>query len=255
MNDIGQQTLPPFRRLAISDLLLLTLTVAVAFGALGHDYRVAFKQFGSNGVALVLVLLDYFSSAVLIFTLLTLGYARLCGRTWQITPGHWLALTTGPVAACGVILTAIRPLVTADSLVPDAWRRACEGSVFIAVLLGTMLLGLLAWRSLANRWRFVFAAVLLLQVSLVTWFAVDTLFALDMLIISRIHILSGLIHSELLVLLGILIAAGTDIFLGLRRDWLHYTACLAVGVGSAARAINMNSVLIRWWQDFLNYLF
>jgi hypothetical protein len=250
--------LTPFRRLAISDLLLLTLIVGLTLGMLASEFEAGFKQRHVNRLAITLELLDWCFSAVLAFALLTLVVATCRGLRWQFSPGHWLIVIMGPVSASILILTAIRPLITVYWTLPRRWQQATEEGLFVVVLTVTITITLWCNRRLTGPWRVAISAVLLQQISLLLWTAMFTAQAFEKLpksgFLNR-HALAIVTHAELLVLVTVMIAAAFDLLHRTRRDWLHWTAVLAVLLGSASRVANWKGSMIRWWGDLLNYLF
>ncbi len=257
VDDIHPISPPPFRRLAISDLLLLTLIVGLTLSSVAWEFKKGFEQPRVYRLAITLELLDYVFSAVLAFGLITIGYARIRGLRWRMSPGHWLILTMGPVAAYVVILINVRPLVTVYWTRPRRWQTAVEEGLFVVVLIATMAVAVVgAWR-LNRWWRWVLCAVLLQQLSLVLWTGMYTAQAFQILNspFLRRHVLVGMMHADLLIFASVVIAATVDLLQRERRDWLHWTGVLSVALASASRVINWKGMMIRWWSDLINYLY
>src|SRR5262245_58200956 len=100
MSDSQEQpaTFPP---MAISDLLVLTLTVSVAMACIAPSIQ-DFLAIPANelriprwrGVAPELT--DYTSIGLALFGLLVLARQRLRGSTVALAPGHWIFIAIGP---------------------------------------------------------------------------------------------------------------------------------------------------------------
>ena len=257
VDEYATRTLPPFRRLAIGDLLLLTLIVGLTLSSVAWEYKKGFEQPRVYRLALTLELLDYVFSAIVAFGLVTVGYARLRGLRWHLSPGHWLIMTVGPVAAYVVILINVRPLVTVYWTSPRRWQTAAEEGLFIVVLMATMAVAVSgAWR-LKRWWRWALLAVLLQQLGLMLWmgmYIAQVFKMLDSPFLRR-HVLVGMMHADLLIFASVVFAALVDLLQRERRDWLHWTGVLSVALGSASRVINWKGTMIRWWSDLWNYLF
>src|SRR5262245_48953149 len=100
MSDDQRQRFP---RLAISDLLVLTLCVGFALGVAAPLIRsmseMPDEMFrGSRLTAIAVPVSDHLGLGLNLFGLTVLTRERLRSMQYQLSPGHWYFLVTGPGA-------------------------------------------------------------------------------------------------------------------------------------------------------------
>ena len=81
-----------FPQLAISDVIVLTLSVAIAFACVAPAYQDALRTNQVTAWQIIPDLFDYLSYGLLIFGLIVLARERIRGSHFALSPGQWLVL-------------------------------------------------------------------------------------------------------------------------------------------------------------------
>src|SRR5262245_37381028 len=97
----GDDQRQQFRRLAISDLLVLTLCVGFALACGAPGVRSIMKLPGGeeNGAklkAIILAATDNTATGIALFGLVVLVRERVRGKAVPSSPGHWILVTIAP---------------------------------------------------------------------------------------------------------------------------------------------------------------
>lgn len=241
--DDQQRQLP---RLAISDLLLLTLIVGLVLACLSPATRGLSQQPGLTlGIAMAAV--DYIAAGALLFGLIVLVRERVRGNNVPSSPGHWLLVAIGPVGVASILGNTIAPLIDGWGSVPFNNAKFLSSIAIIFVSLCISLTGIrrIEWRwrvglALVFCWLCVLAAIYLAFVIKRSWLSLRHLTAI-----------SASIYLVAATVIGI--AVVVDASKGLRRDWLHFLAIVAFEMSAGTTVVNLGGFLLKWWRDF--YLF
>src|SRR5262245_55893042 len=107
----GEQKPGKFPPLQISDLIVLTLSVACVFGSIAGQFREALKAptFGLHQIASEFVVC--FAIGVSLFGLIVLGRERLLRRESLSSPGHWLLVAVAPYSVLMLAQTLCGPIL------------------------------------------------------------------------------------------------------------------------------------------------
>jgi hypothetical protein len=254
---------PPFPRLGISDLLVLTLTTAFGMawiGALGKgDPPPDTTQWASKVGA---VALDAFNGTLIGvelfgFAVLVREISRRHRPLRSLSPGHWWFLITGPQYLLGLFQYVIATWGSSQFVDIARWRTI-EGGVSALIY----LLFVMAWLWVAAKmktglWRAVFVIKALEQF---VWLAFRAYRALRdaELWTTSIHAMHffGVMGTLFACLLAaLLIAVAYDIRRKVKRDWLHYVGVAVIVAESFNFFEGFGRLVVRWWSALWLHLF
>lgn len=246
----------PFPRLAISDLLVLTLTTAFALawvGALGPgDPSQSSPWTGLVSLfEATFIGLTFFGFAVLVREM----FSR--GRTLRsLAPGHWWFLIAGLQTLLGLPNYIL--VIWSQAWFGQHWVewRIFEGVTSALSNLVFAGLWLLAARHAQDRrWRIVLGLKSLEQFIWTAFRTQRTARNLGLAWSPHAMHFFGLIGSVwICLLIAMLVAVAIDVRHKVRRDWLHYLAVLVI-IGESIEFFRaFGPLAARWWQAIYLYV-
>src|SRR3954464_6961375 len=111
----SQQERATFPSMAISDLLILTLCVSVAFGFYAGDFQDGLRLYALKWHDIVPDLIDVFVMGLWLFGLIVLARQRCRNVSTVLAPGHVLIASLGPVQVVSLITSVFRPFFVSNS--------------------------------------------------------------------------------------------------------------------------------------------
>src|SRR5947209_872859 len=104
----GHQQQSRFPPMAISDLLILTLCVSVAFAFYAGDFQDGLKLYALKWHDIVPDLIDVFVMGLWLFGLIVLARQRCRNVSTALAPGHVLIASLGPAQVVALITSVFR---------------------------------------------------------------------------------------------------------------------------------------------------
>jgi len=245
-----------FPPLAISDLVVLTLSLAFAMACAAPGVQHILSESHNlsrlgNWREASRELTDYTAFGLSLFGLIVLGRQRIRGSSWQLQPGHWLLLAAGPYSIALVFVIAFQHYE------PQGPRELWPDVILIVILEASAMISIFGVRTSDWAWRACVTAV-------IAWLQSSTAFC-----VWEVGRSAGFWRSPIsfrLTLyagtsaLGIAGAAAvtamvTDVRRGLRRDWLHFCGVATLACHVASYLTSFGPMTARWWRDlFLHIL-
>src|SRR4051794_36354014 len=111
---------PQFPPLQISDLLVLTLSVAFTMASAAPIYQVALRTHDMKAWDVASELPLLLSIGISLFGLVVLARQRWRRAPYLLSPVHWVLVVIGPFSVLEMMNLWIMPLVSAD--LPTPWR-------------------------------------------------------------------------------------------------------------------------------------
>src|SRR5262245_23754446 len=107
----GDDQTRQFPRLAISDLLVLTLSVGLALACVAPSIRdLISSSENAPWAAITSVVIDYIGIGIGLFGLIVLARERIRGHSLPWSPGHWVLVATAPLGVMSLVINAVQPL-------------------------------------------------------------------------------------------------------------------------------------------------
>jgi hypothetical protein len=248
--DIHQAQFP---RLAISDLIVLTLSVAFAFACVAPGYQEALREGQVTAWQVLPDLIDYLAYGLLLFGLIVLARQRIRGSDDALSPGQVLVLVVAPFSTLALMSIPLRSLLWVHFPENKTWIGASDNGLFILVIGASIALTLPKLRLFERRWR-----VFLVLVDL--WLLVSALW-LGLEAVRHFGVLTNTPWHRHLIVIGVTFqllasAAGTvalaiDLLHGIRRDWLHNMGTAAFLMMLVGVIHNWGWSTARWWRDLV----
>jgi hypothetical protein len=248
-----QQRQPQFRRLAISDLLVLTFAVGASLAFVAptiHEIRKMPEDMlrGSHLAAVSVPVVDHLAIGLKLFGLAILTRERLRSRLAGLSPGHWYFVIAGPIAIY-LLLSELLPLSirarwpVMDEMIPAVLYLGA-GIVGSRAVLMTQF-----WR-----WRVCLG---LLTASLLIVSVIAAYRAAEICGYAghqyRHHLIAAWGSAAIASCLAAAIAVAADLAYATRRDWLHYFAVVALFLNSTAIWLAWRPIITRFWLDFYSH--
>jgi hypothetical protein len=252
MSDDQLQAFPP---VTISDLIVLTLSIALAMGCAApgiQDTLHAYESISGQGKwrDVSRELTDYTAIGLSLFGLMVLARQKIRGSAWRFEPGHWLLIAAGPYSVLLLFVIAFQPVGPPGFIM--VWPDALLGVVVIA---STLFLCLSLQRATWT-WEPCLIAVIAWLLSVLgfcVWDAGRTLGFWKSPTSFRAILLIG--TSALIVAAVAAFAAViADIHRRLRRDWLHFCGLATLACHIASFLTTYGDMTIRWWRDLFLHL-
>src|SRR5436305_734715 len=99
----SQQEPAAFPSMAISDLLIMTLSVSVAFAFYAGDFQDGLKRYAMKWHEIVPDLIDVFVMGLYLFGLIVLARQRCRNANTALAPGHVLIASNGPIHVVALV--------------------------------------------------------------------------------------------------------------------------------------------------------
>jgi hypothetical protein len=250
------ENLPPFPRLAVSDLLILTLAVGFSFACDAPEFHDGFRQYDVTW-RVVPDLIDTFVRGILLFGLIVLARERIRGSTRPLSPGHWILLAIGPFAMWVLLAGVFRPILAANWNYEGRKLFAADETL-CALLMGVSIVIVVpALRKLQTRWLVCLSLVLFSITLVAVWCVLEVAFFLGHLPnpIWRRHVLALGGTTQGMVLISVCIAVAIDAVQRVGpRDWLHLVGVLAVILNAVSCLLHWSHITMRWWRDLYFHL-
>jgi hypothetical protein len=146
--------LAQFPPLTISDLIVLTLSVACVFGCVSSEIRDALKlpSFGLKQIASEFVLC--FAIGVALFGLIVLGRERLRRRESPSSPGHWILVAVGPYSILLLVRSVCDRILLTGRNDMQIFVIVCD-TILSLVLVASIIWSVRAVRTLEIQWQLV----------------------------------------------------------------------------------------------------
>src|SRR6476619_3169823 len=120
--------------LQISDLIVLTLSVAFTMASIAPNYQDALRRQDIRAWDVAPDLLGYLSIGICLFGLIVLARQRWRREVQPLSPGHSVLVVIGPYSVSALVALWIRPLLFGYA--PDSWRviQPIDDALFILIL-------------------------------------------------------------------------------------------------------------------------
>jgi len=254
MSDGNQQ--PQFPRLAISDLLILTLSVAFALASIAPIYQEALRRRDVTAWDVAPDLFGHLAIGISLFGLIVLARQRIRRVTFPLAPGHWIFIATGIYSVLALASLLVSPFILAYVTTGQTGMHAGDNMFFVLVIGCSIVLSLPAMRVLGWPWRVCLLMIHGWLIAMALWLALDAARVFGYWPRSpwRQHLIA--ISSSFEILAGIagVFALAIDAMKRVRRDWLHYFGVAATAFGSISVAMTWGRFAIRWWRDLFFHL-
>jgi hypothetical protein len=249
MGDDQQRQFPP---MAISDLIVLTLCVSVAFAFNAGDFQDAFKLYVIKWYDILPDLIDVFVTGLCVFGLIVLARQAIRKDRTSIAPGHVLMATIGPFQVFALITGVLRPFFLANE--PSVYQAIDYG--LCAIVFGLSLIyPIRTVRKLELRWRAVVCFLMLVIGLGLLECVLDAAVNLHLAsIFHRRHILAMTGNVDVLMLVAVGVSVAIDLRRRVRRDWLHYLGVLALTLQASAALMHGQRTMARWWKALYDHL-
>ena len=238
MSGIDENLPAHFPALAISDLLVLTLTVGTSMACIAPEIRDLLAVPVSEWAiprwrGIVPEIADYMAIGVALFGLIVLARQRLRGSHHTTSPGHWIFIAIGPFMMLLLGMGLLRQFVSVEWTNRHlGWRSVRDGT--IALVLAISVLAVLPRvRSQVPRWR-VCLLLILLFISIVAVIGVCD--AANVGGDYWLYLNNGAVLVFLAALTAACVAIAIDVAQGVRRDWLHYCAIAMLAIYAVSTA-------------------
>ncbi len=144
----GEQKTARFPPLQISDLIILTLSVALTMASIAPGYR---EALGRNEITVWEVARDlpgYLAIGICLFGLIVFTRQRWRRNAFPLSPGQWILIVIGPYSVIALIALWIRQIVW--GFMPGIWKTfaAIDDAIFVLIIGGSMTVTLPALRTL-----------------------------------------------------------------------------------------------------------
>jgi hypothetical protein len=253
----NEQKSSRFPALQISDLIVLTLSVAFTLASIAPGYQDALRKHEINALDALPDLIGYLAIGICLFGLLVLARQRLRRESHPLSPGHWVLVVIGPYSVLALLALWIRPLIFGYA--PESWRviHRIDDVLFILILSISVVPSILAMRVLEWRWRFCFALITPWLLAMALWLALDTANTLGLWPLSspwRSHLMAIVATFNILAGLSGLLALIVDAAKRLHRDWLHYFGIIALILDSVEVSFTWGNSAVLFWRNLYYYL-
>jgi len=246
---------PPFPRLAISDLVVLTLSVAFSLACVAPSFHEALQTPDLKWWNVVPDLIDYLASGLALFGLIVMARQRIRGYRCPTSPGHWIFAAVGPYLVLMLAAVIYRPLVRAYWLSEGKQLNAINEALLVAALALGLLWSAWALRELENRWRSCILLVhgwLLVSATWLTLSAVNSLgyragtaWGRELIaLIATFSILAGCAG---------IVAALLDAIRRTPRDWLHYLGVFTLTLNASGTQLSWGRFALKWWRELFSH--
>lgn len=216
----------------IRDLLLLTLSFAVAATIHSHINRTTNPPLNESAIPQIFIFLETINCGVFFYLLLCLRSTKKAFGRYLPQPGHWLIVYLGLTSGCHRIVWYLNILLSANAD-PDI-RFFWYYSISLVVAVAGWLFALIAVIRHTGFWRLFFATLLVPE--MLVDILQNRLFAPS----QTMYFSSGI---ELLTGLVLLIPVLADLRKNEQRDWLHWAG---IGLG-ATTFFGYRFILIIWF--------
>jgi hypothetical protein len=245
-----------FPALAISDILILTLSIAFTLACIAPPYHEAIRSGNVLAWDVLPDLLDYLAIGIYLFGLIVLARQRIRGSEYAKSPGHWVLAVVGPYSV--IALTAIlgRPFISAYISLGRGLAEAGDNILFVIVIVCSIAVSLKAVRVLDIRWTVCLVLTYSCLIALAMWLALDAANSFGLLRGSmwRQHLIAISTSFEVLAGVSALVACVMDRIKRVPRDWLHYCGIIALVLGAIEVSFTWGLFTIRWWRDLYFHL-
>jgi hypothetical protein len=249
MGDNHRRQFPP---MAISDLIVLTLCVSVAFAFNAGEFQDNFKLYVIKWYDLLPDLIDVFVIGLCLFGLIVLARQRIRSANTALAPGHVLIATIGPVHVVGLINGVFRPFFWSNS---STIYQAIDYGLFAIVFGLSLIYPLRTIRNVELRWRVCIGLVVLAMALDCLECGLDGAASLGLATtFHRRHALAMIGNIDVLILAAACVAVAIDLRRQLRRDWLHYMGVLALTLQASAELMHWQRIMARWWKALYDHV-
>jgi len=230
--------------MAISDLLVLTLTVGASLACVTPMLR-DFLALPDDELRIprwrgvVPEITDYTTIGIALFGLLVLARQKIRNSTFTLAPGHWIFMAIGPYFMLFLTSWVLKELL------PDAWIGNHQDAIFAMIIAPSVPVALFGARKCELRWR---VCLLLVGAWLSIVFAWCLLEAIKRPAYRWELIVCGA-NVFLLAFGSACVAVSIDLARGVRRDWLHYFAVAMLATYAASVVSHWGDMLANWWSD------
>lgn len=258
----GQRPVAPadermqFPRMAISDLVVLTLSVGFAFACVAPNYQEALSRGDVTALAVAPDLVEYLADGLLLFGLIVLARQRVRGSNCPLSPGQWIIVACGPYAVLGLAGFLFRPFLGA--YLPDRrpMVQAGDDAVFVVVLVLSVIATIPALRLVERRWAICLSLICLWLIAGALWCALDGINAVGLLrrVYWQHHATPLFMSLQMLACTAVVAAVVIDTLQATRYDWLHYIGAATMPLGVVSALANWGWTTARWWRELFLHL-
>jgi hypothetical protein len=248
----GHQQQSRFPPMAISDLLVLTLCVSVAFAFSAGDFQDAFKLYVFKWHEILPDFIDLFVYGECLFGLIVLARQLVRKDNSMVAPGHVFLAAISPLQVIILIGGVFRPFFLANE--PSA-VHAIDYGVCAVVLALSLIYPIRTLRKISLPWRVV-TCLLILTLTLDTLeCCLDAAANLRWITtFHRGHILTMTGNFDAIMFVSIGFAVVIDLSRRVQRDWLHYLGVVTLTLHAASALMHWHRVMARWWQSLYNHI-
>lgn len=254
--DDGNKGQAQFPRLAISDLIVLTLSVAFTMASIAPSYQEALHRQDMTAWDVAPDLLGYLSIGICLFGLIVLARQRWRQDMYPLSPGHWVLVVIGPYSVLALMALWIRPLLWA--YVPGSWSvtQPIDCTIFILALGISIAVSMPAMRALERRWCVCLLLIFLWLIAMILWLALDAAKVLGYRQMSRWsqHFIAISSTFEILAAAMGAVAMTIDAAKRTRRDWLHYFGVAALVLDGLEVSHTWGKFSVKWWRELFFHL-
>jgi hypothetical protein len=238
-----------FPALQISDLLVLTLSIAVAMACAApgiQDVLTASESASGLGKwnEVARELTDFSAIGLSLFGLIVLARQRIRGTISRLEPGHSLLIAAGPYCIALLFVIAYQRFDRPSFL--QIWP-----DLALAVALGvSVVFSIDGLRRLEWTWKISLLAVVVWLLSCIgfcIWDAGRTLGYWEAPVSFRYTILIGT-NALTVAGLAVIAAVVVDARRRVSRDWLHFCGVAIVLCNVASYEISFGPSTARWWR-------
>ena len=239
---------PPFPRLAIGDLLLLTLCIGLALALVAPDYHNVLNVPTTTWSIVARDLARALASGTALFGLAALVRLRLRHSRDIDAPGHWLLLATGPSFVATFVRRVIQFIVAFAS--NQGWVSNVCNSILAVLVIGlSIALSLRGLRTLEWSWRLCLFFCQMWFALVACWSVQNVAYELGM--VRSIPFSGALIATWITVSALAAIIALFSIVLDAcrrnRRDWLYFVGVVSLLLGVIGPLISWGGFTVQWW--------
>jgi hypothetical protein len=245
----------PFPRLAISDLIVLTLTVGFSFAYVAPEFHTALNSPDVNWWRLTPEIIDYFAIGLALFGLIVLARQRIRGDRLPAAPGHWILRAVGPYWVLMLAAEMYRPIAIAYVFRRREVFNAADNILFALVMTSSIAWSAFGLRQIERRWRLCLVLIQAWLLISAVWLVVRSANGLGWIgSFWNRHLLA--ISFSFWIVAGVMgsAAAIVDLIRGIRRDWLHYVGVASLALETTGVLLSWGKFTAKWWREGLEHL-